>query len=278
MTLVTTRLTKSGLGDGDIWTGFKDLDHHIGGLHAEDLVVIGGVEGVGKTALLLQMIERCVLPKKGEAQPALLFNLAMGERAMAQRFIYSRALINAKLLRDGLYSRNGEEMQRLLQVADQFAKAPLAIHNGPSLEIRELCDAARTLHAKDEFKMVGVDSIQMIHAPYLESRDQQVDEIMRQLKGLAKELDVCVVATCGIKREAKNQQRAIRAADLRDSGSVEDLADVVLLLEGPRDVDDRFTVASDSVDLKIAKNRMGSPGEFKLTLLREIMRFENFTQ
>ena len=109
-------------------------------------------------------------------------------------------------------------------------------------------------------------------------REQQVAEISRGLKGLAKELDVPVIVLSQLNRSAEKENRTPRLSDLRESGSIEQDADVVLMLARPKEAEEKFQVAADSAELIVAKQRNGPVGEMKLTFLRDITRFENYTQ
>jgi replicative DNA helicase len=187
--------------------------------------------------------------------------------------------VNMKLLRDGLLSKNGDEQNRLLEAADEFSKAPIFIDDSSALSIMQLRAKARRLHSRSPLGFIVVDYLQLLSPtdPRV-PREQQVAEASRGLKALAKELEVPVLVLSQLNRSSEKDNRTPKLSDLRESGSIEQDADVVLMLARPRDADEKFQVAADSAELIVAKQRNGPVGELKLTFLRDITRFENFHQ
>jgi replicative DNA helicase len=182
-------------------------------------------------------------------------------------------------LREGVLSKIGDEQPRLLHVADEFSKAPIFLDDSSHLSIMELRAKARRLHARRKIGFIIVDYLQLLSPVDSQTpREQQVAEASRGLKALAKELDVPVLVLSQLNRASEKENRAPKLADLRESGSIEQDADVVLMLTRPKDADERYQVAADSAELIIAKQRNGPVGELKLTFLRDITRFENYTQ
>jgi replicative DNA helicase len=143
----------------------------------------------------------------------------------------------------------------------------------------ELRAKARRLHARQPLGLVVVDYLQLLSPsdPKV-PREQQVAEMSRGMKALAKELKVPVIVLSQLSRAAEKENRSPKLSDLRESGSIEQDADVVLMLARPKDADEKFQVAADSAELIVAKQRNGPVGELKLTFLRDITRFENYTQ
>jgi replicative DNA helicase len=233
---------------------------------------------MGKTSLALNTAEAASLPKRGESVTTLVFSLEMSASQLALRMLCARARVNMKLLRDGLLPKNGEEMQRLVATADEFSKAPLFIDDSSHLSIMELRAKARRVHARHKLGFIIVDYLQLISPTDSKvPREQQVAEASRGLKALAKELDVPVLVLSQLNRSSEKENRVPRLSDLRESGSIEQDADVVLMLARPKDSEENYQVASDSADLIVAKQRNGPVGELKLTFLRDITRFENHT-
>lgn len=259
-------------------SGFKDLDQLTFGFQRQEMIVLAARPSMGKTSLALNMVEAAAMPRRGEGVTVLVFSLEMSAAQLALRMLCARARVNMKLLRDGLLSKNGEEQQRLLQAADEFSKAPIFIDDSSHLTIMELRAKARRLAARHKLGFVVVDYLQLLSPtdPKV-PREQQVAEISRGLKALAKELDVPVLVLSQLNRSAEKENRAPKLSDLRESGSIEQDADVVLMLARPRDADEKFQVAADSAELIVAKQRNGPVGDLKLTFLRDITRFENFT-
>ena len=279
MNVITKMMMKKGELTG-VPSGFHDLDFkYTYGFQRQEMIILAARPSMGKTSLALNMAEAAAMPKKGAPVTTIVFSLEMSAAQLAMRMLCSRARVNMKLLRDGLLSKNGEEQQRLLHVADEFSKAPIFIDDSSHLTIMELRAKARRLHARQPLGFIIVDYLQLL-APTDPKvpREQQVAEISRGLKALAKELDVPVLVLSQLNRSAEKENRTPKLSDLRESGSIEQDADVVLMLARPRDADEKFQVAADSAELIVAKQRNGPVGELKLTFLRDITRFENFTQ
>jgi replicative DNA helicase len=208
----------------------------------------------------------------------LVFSLEMSASQLALRMLCSRSRVNMKLLRDGLVGRDGAEVNALGKAAEDFKKCPLLIDDSSALTIMELRAKARRIHARKKLGMIIVDYLQLLagsdpRAP----REQQVAEVSRGLKALAKELDVPVLVLSQLNRSSEKENRTPRLSDLRESGSIEQDADVVLMLSRPKDADEKFQTAANAADLIVAKQRNGPVGDLKLTFLQEITRFENFT-
>jgi replicative DNA helicase len=277
MKVIHKMMMKKGELTG-VSSGFKDLDQFTFGFQRSEMIVLAARPSMGKTSLALNMVEAAAMPKRGESITVLLFSLEMSAAQLALRMLCARARVNMKLLRDGLLSKNGEEQQRLLQTADEFSKSPIFIDDSSHLTIMELRAKARRLAARHKLGFIVVDYLQLLSPtdPKV-PREQQVAEISRGLKALAKELDVPVLVLSQLNRSAEKENRTPKLSDLRESGSIEQDADVVLMLARPRDADEKFQVAADSAELIVAKQRNGPVGELKLTFLRDITRFENFT-
>jgi replicative DNA helicase len=243
------------------------------------MIVLAGRPSCGKTSLAMNFAEHAALPVRGHGVATLVFSLEMSAAQLALRLLCSRSRVNMKLLRDGLLSKNGEEQQELLKVADEFSKSPLFIDDSSSLSVMELRAKARRLHARQPLGLIVVDYLQLISpTDGTVPREQQVAEASRGLKALAKELEVPVLVLAQLNRSAEKENRAPRLSDLRESGSIEQDADVVLMLNRPKEENDKFQVASGTMELFISKNRNGEVGDLKLTFLNSITRFENYTQ
>jgi len=278
MNVITKMMMKKGEMTGAP-SGFHDLDKLTFGFQRAEMIVLAARPSMGKTSFALNVAEAATLPKKGPPFPTVVFSLEMSGAQLALRMLCSRARVNMKLLRDGLLSRNGDEQQRLVAAADEFSKAPLFIDDSSNLSIMQLRAKARRVHARHKLGLIIVDYLQLLNPTDSSMpREQQVAEASRGLKALAKELDVPVVVLSQLNRSSEKENRAPRLADLRESGSIEQDADVVLMLARPKDADEKFQVAADSAELIVAKQRNGPVGELRLTFLRDITRFENFTQ
>jgi replicative DNA helicase len=167
----------------------------------------------------------------------------------------------------------------MLVAADEINHAPLYIDDSSLITASQIRARARRVHARHPLGAIVVDYLQLmgVRDPRV-PREQQVAESSRALKGLAKELDLPVIVLSQLNRKAETDNRTPRLSDLRESGSIEQDADVVLFLARPKDADEKFQVAADSAELIVAKQRNGPVGDLKLTFLRDIVRFENFHQ
>jgi replicative DNA helicase len=278
MRVIQKMMMKKGELTG-VSSGFKDLDNLTWGFQRSEMIVLAARPAMGKTSLALNFAESAALPKRGEPVPTLVFSLEMSAAQLALRMLCSRARVNLKLLREGLLAKNGDDNTRLVAVADEFSKAPIYIDDSSHLSIMELRAKARRLSARRKLGLVIVDYLQLLNpTDSTVPREQQVAEASRGLKALAKELDVPVIVLSQLNRSSEKENRAPKLADLRESGSIEQDADVVLMLARPKDADEKFQVAADSAELIVAKQRNGPVGELKLTFLRDITRFENYTQ
>jgi len=278
MNVINKLMMKKGELTG-VSSGFKDLDELTFGFQKQEMIVLAARPSMGKTSLALNFAEAAVLPKKGEPTPTLVFSLEMSASQLALRMLCSRARVNIKLLREGMLPRQSPDHQRLVDVADELSKSPLFIDDSSHLTIMELRAKARRLFARHKLGLIVVDYLQLISSADPQTpREQQVAEISRGLKAMAKELELPVVVLSQLNRSSEKENRPPRLSDLRESGSIEQDADVVLMLARPKDADDRFQTAADVADLIVAKQRNGPVGEKKLTFLRDITRFENYAQ
>ncbi|MEY2878958.1 MAG: hypothetical protein RLZZ15_1338 [Verrucomicrobiota bacterium] len=278
MNVITKMMMKKGELTG-VPSGFKDLDALLWGFQRQEMIILAARPSMGKTSLALNFAEFAAMPRTGEPFGTLVFSLEMSASQLALRMLCSRARVNMKLLRDGLLSKNGEEQNRLLEAANDFSKSPIFIDDSSALSIMQLRAKARRIHARHPLGFIIVDYLQLLSPTDGKMpREQQVAEASRGLKSLAKELNVPVLVLSQLNRSSEKENRTPKLADLRESGSIEQDADVVLMLARPKDADEKFQVAADSAELIVAKQRNGPVGDLKLTFLRDITRFENFHQ
>lgn len=260
-------------------SGFIDLDKMTYGLHPQEMVVLAARPSMGKTSLAMNIAEHVALPLKASIKPlgALIFSLEMSAEQLAMRLLTSRAKVSAQRLREGFV--NKEEQQRLAAAAKELKNAPMWIDDSGQITINQLRAKARRIFARNEnMGVIVIDYLQLIAGtdPRV-PREQQIAEISRGIKTLAKELQVPVIVLSQLNRDSEKEKRQPKLSDLRESGSIEQDADVVLLLARPKEAGDDFSVAADSADLIIAKQRNGPVGEIKLTFRKEYTRFENHT-
>ncbi|KPJ59957.1 MAG: DNA helicase, partial [Planctomycetes bacterium DG_23] len=235
-------------------TGFYDLNDLTGGLQSSELIILAGRPSMGKTSFALNVAEYVGVTLE---KPLVFFSLEMSKEQLIQNMICSRARISSNKIRKGAVSV--EEMKKLLMAAGRLAEAPIFIDDSSSLGLLELRAKARRLKAQEKISLVIVDYLQLMQPPRAENRQQEIAAISRGLKSLARELGVPVIAVSQLSRapEAREGHKP-RLSDLRESGALEQDADVVLLLYRDEYYD------PDSMDrgiaeVNVAKQRNGLP-------------------
>lgn len=261
-------------------TGYHELDKLTSGVKPTEMIVLAARPSMGKTSLALNIAEAICMPRDPKAKKAgvLVFSLEMGAEQLAMRLLTGLARVSSMRLREGLV--NKDEQQRLAAAAIELKEAPLWIDDASQVTINQLRAKSRRVFARNPgMGLIIVDYLQLLAGTDPRTpREQQIAEISRGIKGLAKELKVPVIVLSQLNRDSEKEKRQPKLSDLRESGSIEQDADVVLLLARPKDAGDDFSVAADKADLIIAKQRAGPVGEIKLNFLREITRFENYTE
>lgn len=252
-------------------TGFRDLDIKTAGLQRSDLVIIAGRPSMGKSALASCIAEHVgVIEKQGVA----FFSLEMSKEQLVQRMLCSHARVDAHKVRTGFLSQ--ADWPRLVSAAGKLSEAPIYIDDTPGITVLELRAKARRLKSQFDIKMIVLDYLQLMQGPARsENRQQEISEISRSLKALARELDVPLIAISQLSRAV--EQRADhkpQLSDLRESGAIEQDADVVMLIVR-EEVYNATEENKGVADLIIAKQRNGPIGSMKLAFLGEYMRFDN---
>ncbi|MCM8768869.1 MAG: replicative DNA helicase [Candidatus Omnitrophica bacterium] len=252
-------------------TGFRDLDNATSGLQPSDLIIIASRPGMGKTSLACNI----ALNVSDVNVPSLIFSLEMSKEQLVQRLLCVEARVDLHALRQGRLS--DQERGRLLLAAARLAKAKIFIDDSPALNVFEVRARARRLKAKEKIQLVIVDYLQLMRGRgKAENKQQEVSEISASLKALAKELHLPVIAVSQLSRETeKRAGKKPELSDLRESGAIEQDADLVLLLYReeayrPEDVECR-----NKAEINIAKQRNGPTKIITLTFLKEFTRFEN---
>jgi len=258
-----------------VTTGFDALDRFTSGWHAPQMVVIASRPGLGKTSIALNMAEAAILPKSGEPVPTLMFSLEMGVNELGLRLLCSRARANQTKLKDGFLGK--DKLRDISNTAQEMMKAPLFIDDSPSLNIMEIRAKARRMKARHKIGLVIIDYLQLVNSinPSL-PRHEQLGEVSRGVKAMAKELQLPVIALCQLNRETEREKRQPRMSDLRESGSIEQDADIVLLIAAKKGAENQEE--TDNVvarDLIIAKQRNGPTGIIELIFNKSLTRFEN---
>jgi len=258
-----------------ISSGFEKLDQMTSGFQRDEFIIIGARPSVGKTALALNMASNIAFHQK---KPIAFFSLEMSDIALVQRLISSEANVNAQNLRTGFLSPSG--YKDLLHCAAYIYEAPFNIVDMPNMKLLDLRAQARKMRSQQQVQIIFIDYLGLIgHENKTMPRYEQISEISRSLKGLARELHIPVVVLCQLTRDA--QWEAPTLAHLRDSGSIEQDADLVLFLnrEQPKknrkDKEEESTASSDTIptDLIIAKQRNGPTGVVKLEMKTKFAKF-----
>ena len=258
-------------------TGFKDLDTKLQGIQNGDLIVVAGRPSMGKTSLAMNIAENVLLEKDNDGA-VLIFSLEMPGEALTTRMLSGMSKLNQQNVRSGMLKDN--ELKLLLSEGERLKNLPLWIDDSSLLTPMELRAKARRLARQEEngLSLIVVDYLQLMQLPTsTENRVNQISEISRSLKSLAKELNVPVIALSQLNRavEQRPNKRPIMA-DLRDSGAIEQDADVILFIYR----DEVYNEDSDQgnkAEIIIGKQRNGPIGTVNLTFLKEYTRFENFS-
>jgi replicative DNA helicase len=259
-------------------SGFADLDSITGGFQPGNLIIIAARPSMGKSALVTNMAENVALSKDNR-RPVALFSLEMSEAELAQRFIASQASIKGDDLRKGRL-RDEAKWKRVLRTAGEYDSAPLYVDDSSDIGIMDVRAKARRLHqqAQTEYGGLGlviVDYLQLMRADArIENRVQQVGEMSRGLKILARELNVPVIALSQLSRgvESRTDKRPM-LSDLRESGQIEQDADLVMFIYRDEYYFPETTDKPGEAELIIAKHRNGGLGDVPLTFQNEYPRF-----
>jgi replicative DNA helicase len=270
----------TGLG-----SGFPDLDKMTDGFHQGEMIVIAARPSVGKTSLAMNIAETVAVDQK---LPVGVFSLEMTAEQLVLRMLCTRSRVNMRNIRDGFLAER--DFPKLTSAAGKLANAPLFIDDSSGLSILQLRAKARRMAQQHNIKLFIIDYLQQMHSSSrkVDNRQQEIADISNGVKALAKELKVPVIVLSQLNRDfEKDKNRKPNLADLRESGAIEQDADVVALLykADPDDpnkrkddvVDDDSGMTPDTlpINLLIAKQRNGPTGEVPLTFLRSITRFES---
>jgi replicative DNA helicase len=260
-----------------IRTGFADLDAMTTGLQKSDLILLAARPSIGKTSLALNFAEHAAVR---EGKTVGVFSLEMSKEQLVLRMLSSVANIDSQRLRTGFL----EEMDftRLAPAMNALAEAPMYIDDTPNISTMELRTKARRLQAESGLDLVIVDYLQLMQST-VQSRDanrvQEVSDISRGLKGLARELQVPVVALSQLSRQAEmRESKEPRLSDLRESGALEQDSDLVMFLWRDKDRGENQDQEGEVVNLRLAKHRNGPTGETKLWFRKRQTRFVSYAE
>lgn len=265
-------------------TGYTDLDNMTAGLQGGDLIIVAGRPSMGKTAFCVNVVEHAAMHA---AQPcsALIFSLEMGKEQLVQRMLCSVSRVDASRLRTGHLGES--DWPKLTNGAGLLSEAKIFIDDTPAISVLELRSKARRLKAEHDLGIIVIDYLQLMSGSNPESRQQEISEISRSLKALAKELNVPVIALSQLNRSLENRtdKRPIMA-DLRESGAIEQDADVIMFVYRESVYCDACKKRDGSCDkgheqdaeIIIGKQRNGPIGTVHLTFRGQFTRFENQSQ
>lgn len=256
-------------------SGFAELDKLTSGWQSSDLIIVAARPGMGKTAFTLSLARNAAMYGK----PVAFFSLEMANLQLVQRLISMDADIDSRKLRNGQLDQT--EWLRLNQTIDNMSEIPIFIDDTPAINIFELRAKCRRLKQNHQIEMVVIDYLQlMTSAPNSKkgNREQEISSISRALKGLAKELEVPVIALSQLSRsvETRGGNKRPVLSDLRESGAIEQDADIVTFIYRPGyyEMDDDVDVPKDLAEVIISKHRNGALGTVNLRFVPQFVRFE----
>jgi replicative DNA helicase len=270
-TIATIDRTQQGNLTG-LSTGYFELDDITCGLQPSELIVIAGRPSMGKTSFALNLADHAAVD---DGKAVAVFSLEMAKKQLVQNMLCSRARVNAHSVRKGSLAESEWEM--ITTTLGPLSEAPIFIDDTPALSATQLRAKARRLKARHDIGLIIVDYLQLMEARRAENRQQEISQISRGLKGLARELEVPLIAISQLNRsvDAREDHRP-RMSDLRESGAIEQDADLILFLfreEYYEPREDNRNIA----ELIVAKQRNGPTGTVKLMFEARWMRFENLS-
>ncbi|QQS36832.1 MAG: replicative DNA helicase [Ignavibacteriales bacterium] len=258
-------------------TGFYKLDELLGGFQKSDLVIIAARPSMGKTAFALNLARNAAIDHK---VPVAVFSLEMATIQLVIRMLCAEGRINAHLVRTGKLPP--DEGVKLSRNAHKLIESPIYIDDTPAQSILEIRAKARRLKAERDIGMIIIDYLQLMQGPAkVESREREISHISRSLKALAKELKIPVIALAQLNRAVEeSKDKRPQLSNLRESGSIEQDADVVLFLNRPeyygiKNFSDDGSSTEGVAEVIIGKQRNGPVGEIRLAFIKEYARFEN---
>jgi replicative DNA helicase len=272
-------LQRGGKTITGVASGFTDLDEMTSGFQPADLVIVAARPSMGKTAFVLNVAQYAAIEKK---TPVAIFSLEMSKESLVQRMLTAEARVDAQKLRKGML--RDDDFPRMARAAGILSSAPIWIDDAAGITLLEIRSKARRLKADSDIGMVVVDYLQLIQGPASsESRQQEISQISRSLKMLAKELGVPVIALSQLSRapEQRAGDHRPQLSDLRESGAIEQDADLVMFIyrqevyDGPVDKDGNSL--EGRAEIIIGKQRNGPIGTANLFFHKSYTRFENYT-
>ncbi len=268
-------LQKSGKSITGVPSGFTDLDNLTSGFQPGELTIVAARPSMGKTAMVLNIATHAAVEGFGTA----VFSLEMSKESLVQRMLTAEARVDSQLVRRGMLK--DFDYTKLARAAGVLQSCPMWIDDTPALTLLEMRSKARRLKADSDIGLIIVDYLQLMRSPeYADNRVQEISDISRSLKGLAKELQVPVLALSQLSRasEQRGGERKPILSDLRDSGAIEQDADLVIFIHRPEYYDREDESKRGVAEIMLAKHRNGPTGDIHLRFNREYTRFDNLTQ
>lgn len=265
-------INKNKSGITGVTTGFYDLDKMTAGLQKSDLIILAARPSVGKSSFGLNIACNIAVREK---KPVAIFSLEMSKESLVERMMASEARVNAQDMRRG--SLSDDAWPKLSHCIGELYNAPIFVDDTPELSALELRAKARKLSIEHGLSLIIIDYLQLMHSKMkVENRVQEIAQITRSLKSLARELNVPIIVQSQLSRtiEQRTDHRPV-LSDLRESGSIEQDADVVMFLSKPSSEKE---MQLGIIDLTLAKQRNGPVGNLKLKFMRQYTRFENVAQ
>lgn len=260
-------------------TGFNDLDNRLGGLQKSDLIILASRPSMGKTSLALDVLRHAGVVQK---QPVAVFSLEMSKDQLVDRLLAAEAEVDLWKMRTGRLSDQGEDndFERIGHALGRLSEAPIYIDDSASLNIMELRTKARRLQSEHDINLIIVDYLQLMEGRNQENRVQEVSEISRSLKSLARELNVPVLALSQLSRavEQRGGDKKPQLSDLRESGSIEQDADVVMFIYRDEMYHGADSKKPHIAEILIRKHRNGPTGDVELFFDAERTSFKNLAK
>jgi len=269
---IDTRTQGDNLSISGVPTGYRDLDEITAGLQNSEMIIVAARPSVGKTSFALNLTRNIAVD---ENHPVFFVSLEQSRIELAERLLCCQARVDSHKLRRG--TLNQDDMEKLIAGGGILRNARIFIDDTPGQGMLRIAANARRLHLRDKIKLVVIDYLQLIEPDNRrDPRQEQVAQISRRIKFLARELKIPVIALAQVNRSSEDRQdHRPRLADLRESGSLEQDADVVMLLHRP----DRYEPGQQEglVEVIIGKQRNGPTGDVNLSYVKQYMRFEPYT-
>lgn len=250
-------------------TGFVDLDKLLAGLRPANLVVVAARPGMGKSSLALGVALHAALASESVA----IFSLEMSREELVQRILSSVAKVDSRKLQTG---QLGDLWPRVVDAAGKMYQAPIYIDDSSMVSVTDVRAKCRRLKRRSGLSLVVIDYLQLMQASNRENRQQEISEITRNLKNLARELDVPIIAVSQLNRSLESREdKRPRLSDLRESGAIEQDADIVMFIYRHEYYHEEDTEKRGIAEVHVAKHRSGPQGTVQLTFQPEFTRFAN---